>query len=106
MKSLTYLSVLEPSTNGSYSIYFPDLPGCISFARNLTEAAHMAAEAASLHVCSMECDNEEIPQPSACLSKEDTDGNVVMPVTIHHELFRERKNGERAKNCVTPPAEW
>ncbi len=30
MRNLTYLAVFEPSTDGSYSIYFPDLPGCIS----------------------------------------------------------------------------
>lgn len=104
MKNLTYLAVLEPSTDGSYSIYFPDLPGCISFAYNLTEAAHMAAEAASLHVYSMERDNEEIPQPSACLSNEDTDGNIVMPITIHPDLFRLKKDNERVKTNVTLPA--
>ena len=47
MQNLTYLAVLEPSTNGSYSIYFPDLPGCISVGNSLEDAAHMAAEAAS-----------------------------------------------------------
>lgn len=38
----------------------------------------MAAETASLHVYSMECDNKEIPVPSVNLSKEDTEGNIVM----------------------------
>ena len=41
--------------------------------------SRMAAEAASLHVYSKECDNEEIPIPSVNLSKEDTEGNVIMP---------------------------
>lgn len=95
MQNLTYLAVFEPSTDGSYSIYFPDLPGCISVGNNLEEAARMAAEAASLHVYSMECDNEEIPTPSVNLSKEDTEGNVVMPVTIHPDLFRIKKDNER-----------
>ena len=45
MQHLTYLAVLEPSTDGSYSIYFPDLPGCISVGNNLEEAARMAAVA-------------------------------------------------------------
>ncbi len=98
MQNLTYLAVFEPSTDGSYSIYFPDLPGCISVGNNLEEAARMAAEAASLHVYSMECDNEEIPTPSVNLSKEDTEGNVVMPVTIHPDLFRMKKDNERIKN--------
>ncbi len=56
----------------------------------------MAAEAASLHVYSIECDNEEIPTPSLNLYREDTEGNVVMPVTIHPDLFRMKKDLEAA----------
>ena len=91
MQNLTYPAVFEPSADGSYSIYFPDLPGCISVGDNLEEAARMAAQAASLHVYSMECDNEKVPAPSVNLSKEDTEGNVIMPVTIHPDLFRMKK---------------
>ena len=104
MQNLTYLAVLEPSTDGSYSIYFPDLPGCISFGKNLEDAALMAAEAASLHVYSMECDHEEIPTPSMNLPKEDTEGNIIMPVTIHPDLFRMKKDNERIKTNTTIPA--
>ena len=103
MQNLTYLAVFEPSIDGSYSIYFPDLPGCISFGTNLSEAARMAAEAASLHVYSMECDKEQIPTPSVNLSKEDTEGNVIMPITIHPDLFRIKKDNERVKTNITLP---
>lgn len=104
MLNLTYLAVLEPGTDGSYSVYFPDLPGCFSYGKDLDEAQRMAAEAAHLHVYGMECDHEEIPEPSASLAKEDTDGNVVMPVTIHPELFRMKKDNERVKTNTTLPA--
>ena len=50
MMNLTYLAVLEPGEEGSYSVYFPDLPGCFSYGDNLTNAQQMAEEAASLHV--------------------------------------------------------
>ena len=97
MQNLTYFAVFEPSTDGSYSIYFPDLPGCISVGNNLEEAA-------SLHVYSMECDNEEIPTPSVNLSKDDTEGNVIMPITIHPDLFRMKKDNESIKTNITLPA--
>lgn len=103
MQNLTYLAVFEPSTDG-YSIYFPDLPGCISFGNDLEDAAHMAAEAASLHVYSLECDHEELPVPSTSLPREDTEGNIVMPVTIHPDLFRLKKDNERIKTNITLPA--
>lgn len=104
MRSITYLAVFEPAGDGSYSIYFPDLPGCISYGSSLEEAAHMACEAASLHVYSLDCDHDEIPAPSASLSKEDTEGNIVMPITIYPDLFRTKKDNERVKTNTTLPA--
>lgn len=44
MLNLTYLAVLEPGEDGSYSISFPDLPGCFSYWDNLVEAQRMAEE--------------------------------------------------------------
>lgn len=29
MRKLTYLAVLEPSSDNGYGVYFPDIPGCI-----------------------------------------------------------------------------
>lgn len=63
MLNLTHLAVLEPGEDGSYSISFPDLPGCFSYGDNLAEAQRMAKEAASLHVYGMERDGDEIPTP-------------------------------------------
>lgn len=82
MIKLTYLAVLEPGENGSYSVYFPDLPGCFSYGNNLEDAQYMATEAVNLHIYGMECDHERIPIPSNNLSKKDTDGNIIMPITI------------------------
>lgn len=64
----------------------------------------MAEEAASLHVYGMERDGDEIPTPSLNLSRECTDGNVVMPVTIHPDLYRAKRDNERIKTNITLPA--
>lgn len=104
MLNMTYLAVLEPGKDDSYSIFFPDLPGCFSYGGNLDEAQRMAAEAASLHVYGMEQDGEEIPEPSSSLPKEVTEGNVIMPVTIHPDLYRMKRDNERIKTNITLPA--
>lgn len=104
MKNLIYLAVFEKNDGGGYSIYFPDLPGCISCGKDLEEAQRMATEAASLHIYGMENDSEEIPTPSLELSKEDTEGNLVMPINIYPELFRAQKDNERVKTNITLPA--
>lgn len=103
MLNLTYLAVLEHGEDGGYGVYFPDLPGCISYGDSLLEAQKMAEEAASLHVYGMENDGEDIPQPSETLPKEDTDGNIVMPVTIHPDVYRMKRENERVKTNITLP---
>ena len=104
MLNITYLAILEPNEDGSYGISFPDLQGCFSFAETLTEASQMAAEAASLHVYNMELDGEAIPTPSTTLPKEETEGMIVMPITIHPDLYRMKRDNERVKTNITLPA--
>lgn len=103
MQTLTYLAVFEPCENGAYSVYFPDLPGCISYGDNLVAAQHMAAEAAELHVYGMRTDGDPVPEPSAALSKEDTEGNIVVPVTIHPDVYQLKRDNERVKTNTTLP---
>ena len=104
MLNLTYLAVLEPGEDGSYGISVPDRPGCFSFADNLAEAEQMAAEAAELHVYGMEKDGEAIPEPSTSLPPEVTAGMVVMPVTLHPDMYRLKRDNERVKTNTTLPA--
>lgn len=104
MLNLTYLAVLEPGEDGSYGISFPDLPGCFSFSDNLADAGTMAAEAAELHVYGMERDGETIPEPSTSLPAEITAGMVVMPITIHPDIYRMKRDNERIKTNITIPA--
>lgn len=104
MLNMTYLAILEPAEDGGYGISFPDLPGCFSFGENLAEAQQMAAEAASLHVYGLECDGEKVPNPSVSLPPEMTKGMVVMPITIHPDLYKRKRDNERIKTNITLPA--
>lgn len=104
MRNLTYLAVFEPGEDGSFGVYFPDLPGCISLGDNLQQARQMAVEAANLHIYGLEQDGDTIPVPSAMLSPEYTEGNIIMPITVHPDLFRLKKDNERVKTNTTLPA--
>lgn len=104
MLNLTYLAVLEPGEGGSYGISFPDLPGCFSFSDNLMDAGKMAAEAAELHIYGMEREGEMIPSPSVTLSQEEIKGCLVMPVTVHPDMYHLKRDNERIKTNITLPA--
>ena len=52
------------STDGStYSVVFPDFPGCVSAGKNFEDAIRMAHEALSGHVECMKDVHLEIPEP-------------------------------------------
>lgn len=78
----TYSAVFEPTESG-YSVYFPDLPGCVSFGEDFEEAQKQAAEALGLHIFGMEEDGDEIPAPSISpqVDPETAAGYIIKPVT-------------------------
>ncbi|MBR1636212.1 MAG: type II toxin-antitoxin system HicB family antitoxin [Lachnospiraceae bacterium] len=103
MRSLTYFAVLEPSENGGYGIFFPDLPGCYSYAESLEEASAMAEEAASLHVYGLEEDGDPVPSASTVVPKLDIEDMIVLAVKIHPDIYRIKHENRRVKTNTTIP---
>ena len=102
MKKVTYFAVFEPTATG-YSVYFPDLPGCISVGKDMTETCIMAKEALGLHLWGMEKDNEMIPRPSLP-PYEDVDANAfIMPVEVYPELVKSEIENKAIKKTLTIP---
>jgi predicted RNase H-like HicB family nuclease len=50
MRKLTYLAVFETDENPGISVYFPDVPGCVSCGGNFDLALQMVKETLSLHI--------------------------------------------------------
>lgn len=63
-----YPAVFHPNNDGSYTVTFPDLPGCITEGKSQAEALNMAQDALSAWlVCAAET-GEQITLPSAAQS--------------------------------------
>jgi predicted RNase H-like HicB family nuclease len=103
MRKLTYLAVLEPSKDGGYGVYFPDLPGCISYGKTIKEAQDMAEEAVGLHIYSMEQDDETLPIPSEKLDTEDISGCIIIPIDVFPDLIKNEMDYKRVKTNTTLP---
>ena len=58
-----YAVVIEPTATG-YSVYVPDLPGCVSVGESRKEAIEMITEAIGLHIESLREHGEPVPVPS------------------------------------------
>jgi len=104
MRKLTYYAVFEPSTNGSYGVYWPDLPGCTSYGETLPKAQAMAAEALGLHVWSMEQDGETLPAATLPPFAEMPEGGIVMPVVIFPDIVKNELDNRAVKTNITLPA--
>jgi Uncharacterized conserved protein len=104
MKKVTYFAVFEPSTNGTFGVYFPDLSGCISIGDNFEHAQIMAAEALGLHLWGMEKDNESIPAPSNPPFEDIPKGAVVAPVVVFPDIVKNEMDNKAVKTNITLPA--
>lgn len=84
-RKICYFAVFEPGKDGTYSVYFPDLPGCVSYGETLEEAKRQAVDALTLHVYGMEQDGDPLPAPSVTpeIDPETAPGFVVAPVVIY-----------------------
>jgi len=109
MRKLTYYAVFEPSNNGNYGVYWPDLPGCVSMGDNLPHAEHMAAEALGMHIYSMEQDGEALPPVTFPPFDDMPDGGIVMPIIIFPDIIKNELDNRAVKTNITLPAwlkEW
>ncbi len=59
-----YLVVIENS-EGSYSAYSPDLPGCVAAGDTVEEVRSLMREAIQMHIESLREHGEPIPPPSS-----------------------------------------
>lgn len=102
MRKLTYLAVFEADGNPGISVYFPDVPGCVSCGDTFDRALEMAKEALSLHLYGMEKDGEPLPKRTDNVP-EARAGNMVVPVTVYPDMVRDEMNNRREKTTVTIP---
>lgn len=86
-------------------ITFPDLPGCVSNADNLEEAAKCAKEVLALHLFGMEEDGYEIPAPSTIDKIKLETNEIPLLVEVYMPLYRDAIENTTTKTTVTMP-QW
>jgi len=59
-----YIAVFETDHKGGFSVFFPDLPGCVTASDTLEEALKMASEALQFHIDGLREDVKSLPKPT------------------------------------------
>lgn len=96
-------AVFEICDNG-ISIQFPDLPGCLPCAENITDAVANAKEALQLHLYGMEEDKEEIPEPTVFNDIKVEKNQSVMLIEVCMASFREKQHKKFVKKTLSIPS--
>jgi len=105
MRKFTYLAVFEPTESG-FSVYFPDLPGCVSFGEDFEDAQKQAADALGLHIYGMEKDGDEIPAQSKSphVDPDTVSGYMVSPISVFPDIVKNELDNRAVKTNLTIPA--
>ena len=62
---MRYVYVIEQASDGSYSAYVPDLPGCTTCGDSIDEIKTNIKDAVNLYVDSLRENNEPVPTPTS-----------------------------------------
>lgn len=101
MDKVSYLAIMERADEG-YSVYFPDVPGCISWGKDVEEAQIKAREALDLHLYGLVAENERLPEASASV-KIQNPTDIVCLISTYPQIFKERFENKKVKVNVTIP---
>ena len=101
MKKITYLAVFEKTKTG-FSVYFPDVPGCISTGNDFSHAMRMAEEALGLHLYGIEKDGKALPKRTDKISDLEK-GDIVAAVSVFPTLVKDEIENRRERTAVTIP---
>ena len=61
---MQYAVVIEHAPGTNYSVYVPDLPGCVSTGDSIEEVRQNIQEAIHFHLRGIREDGESVPEPT------------------------------------------
>ncbi|MDE7313467.1 MAG: type II toxin-antitoxin system HicB family antitoxin [Eubacterium sp.] len=97
MADYVYPAIFHPNEDGSFTINYPDLPGCISEGKSLGNAMYMAQSALTQWLEYLTDKKQEIP-PASNLKDFDT-----APGEFVNFIRAEMKDGRAVKRTVSIP---
>ena len=97
-----YPAIFEYEKKG-ISISFPDLPGCISCAKDDEEALYMAKDALGLYIVCAEEDGEVLPIPTKLNKINLKQNQKISLIEVNMPLFREAVQNSAVKKTLTIP---
>ena len=99
-----YPAILSPNPDGSYTVIFPDLPGCVTEGDTLAESLLMAADAMAGWLYCAEKHGDTISAPSAMDNVTRAPNELTTLVMADTEAYRRTIETLAVKKTLTIPS--
>lgn len=97
-----YPATFTPNDDGSYTVIFPDLPGCVSEGKSLENAMYMARDALALWIDTMDELHENINPPSNIADIASENGFVTL-IDADTAAYKRQRDNQAVKRTLSLP---
>lgn len=104
MNKMIYPAIFHPEEVGGYSVFFPDLLGCVTQGDTLEEAIFMAEDALGIYLYSFKEDGKTAPPPSNPADIELSGQDFVSLIIYDEVAYLKRTDSHSVKKTLTIPA--
>ena len=99
-----YTAIFEPQEDGSYRASIPDVPGCVTSGKDLTEAMEMTRDALAGCLCSAEDHGFPIASPKLPDAIPVPDGAFAALIDADTNQYRAETDNRCVRKNVSIPA--
>lgn len=103
--TIVYPAVFHPNADGSITVTFPDLPGCVTEGKDVSEALRMARDALALWIDSTEMTGGTLPVPSSAKAIAPSGEEYVTLIDADPETYARQRRNKAIKRTVSLP-QW
>jgi predicted RNase H-like HicB family nuclease len=105
MKKIFYPAIFQSDENDSFTVFFPDIDGCVTNGTSMENAYEMAFDALGLVISYMQDHNETIPKASKPQEIKLEEGQFIVVIEFDMESYKKKHNSKAVKKTLSIP-EW
>ncbi|MGD9567885.1 MAG: type II toxin-antitoxin system HicB family antitoxin [Sedimentibacter sp.] len=104
MKKLFFPAIFQTEENEAFSVFFPDVPGCNTWGKNMEDAYEMANDALGLMLSYMEDNNMTIPRSSKPNEIELDNNQFLVIVEFDMLAYKKKHSSQAIKKTLSIPS--
>lgn len=104
MKKLFYPAIFQPDEDNTFTVIFPDVPGCVTCGDNMEDAYEMAFDVLGLGLSVMEDKKEPIPAASAPQDIELEAGQFIVVIEFNMDEYKRKTGSQAVKKTLSIPS--